>query len=64
MYHYSFESLPQAEQMMRNAAENLKPGGYFIGTTPDANDIMYVITSPYLFLTCLPQNFSSLILVC
>jgi len=40
MFHYSFESLPQAEQMMKNAAENLKPGGFFIGTTPDAYDIM------------------------
>ena len=26
--------------MIRNAAECLRPGGYFIGTIPDANDIM------------------------
>lgn len=39
-FHYSFESLKQAECMIRNAAECLKPGGYFIGTIPDANDIM------------------------
>jgi len=38
--HYCFESLPQAECMLRNAAENLKLGGFFIGTTPDAFDIM------------------------
>jgi len=38
--HYSFESLPQAECMLRNAAENLKVGGYFVGTTPDSFDIM------------------------
>lgn len=39
-FHYSFESLDQAECMLRNVAENLLPGGFFIGTTPDANDIM------------------------
>ncbi|KAL1124102.1 hypothetical protein AAG570_001872 [Ranatra chinensis] len=40
-FHYSFESLPQAECMLRNAAECLKPGGYFIGTIPDANAIVH-----------------------
>ncbi|XP_055681660.1 mRNA cap guanine-N7 methyltransferase [Lutzomyia longipalpis] len=39
-FHYCFESLPQAECMIRNASECLKPGGYFIGTIPDANEIM------------------------
>jgi len=39
-FHYSFESLQQAECMMRNIAENLKVGGFFIGTTPDSHDIM------------------------
>lgn len=39
-FHYSFESPKQAEQMMKNAAECLKVGGYFIGVIPDANDIM------------------------
>lgn len=39
-FHYSFESLPQAECMMRNAAECLQPGGYFIGTIPDANELI------------------------
>ncbi|XP_054283068.1 mRNA cap guanine-N7 methyltransferase isoform X2 [Macrosteles quadrilineatus] len=39
-FHYSFESLPQAECMLRNASECLRPGGYFIGTMPDANDIV------------------------
>ena len=38
-FHYSFETQAQAECMVRNAAECLKPGGYFIGTTPDANVI-------------------------
>lgn len=39
-FHYCFESLKQAECMIRNAAECLIEGGYFIGTMPDANDIM------------------------
>lgn len=39
-FHYSFESLPQAECMIRNASECLQPGGYFIGTIPDANDLI------------------------
>lgn len=39
-FHYCFESLAQAEQMLRNAAECLKPGGYFIGTIPNANEIV------------------------
>ena len=30
----------QAECMLQNISENLKKGGFFIGTTPDSNDIM------------------------
>lgn len=39
-FHYSFESYPQAMAMIRNAAECLKPGGYFIGTTPNACELV------------------------
>lgn len=39
-FHYSFESLTQAECMVRNAAECLQPGGFFIATMPDAYEIM------------------------
>ena len=39
-FHYCFESLPSAECMLRNAAECLRPGGFFIGTIPDAYEIM------------------------
>lgn len=39
-FHYCFESPRQAECMLKNASECLKPGGYFIGTIPDANEIM------------------------
>lgn len=39
-FHYSFETLQQAECMIRNAAECIQPGGYFIGTIPDANELV------------------------
>lgn len=39
-FHYCFESLKQAEFMLKNAAECLKEGGYFIGTIPNAYEIM------------------------
>ncbi|KAI5736295.1 hypothetical protein M8J76_001868 [Diaphorina citri] len=38
--HYSFESVQQARCMLKNAAECLKPGGFFVGTVPDSNQIM------------------------
>lgn len=38
--HYSFESLPQAECFLRNVSECLQPGGFFIGTVPDAYDLI------------------------
>ncbi|KAM8715577.1 hypothetical protein ACLKA7_002601 [Drosophila subpalustris] len=39
-FHYCFETLAQADCMMRNAAECLQPGGYFIATMPDAYEII------------------------
>jgi len=38
--HYSFESLPQAERMLENVTDRLKPGGFFIATIPNAAAIM------------------------
>ncbi|XP_035286719.1 mRNA cap guanine-N7 methyltransferase [Anguilla anguilla] len=40
VYHYSFESRAQADTMLRNACERLRPGGFFIGTTPDAFELV------------------------
>uniref|UniRef100_A0A3Q3JBN4 mRNA (guanine-N(7))-methyltransferase n=1 Tax=Monopterus albus TaxID=43700 RepID=A0A3Q3JBN4_MONAL len=40
VYHYSFESEQKANMMLRNACERLKPGGFFIGTTPDAFELV------------------------
>ncbi|XP_018331588.1 mRNA cap guanine-N7 methyltransferase [Agrilus planipennis] len=39
-FHYSFESLKQAECMLHNAAECLSAGGYFIGTILDSNHLL------------------------
>jgi len=39
-FHYSFESQSRIEKMLENVTDNLKPGGYFIGTTTDADEIM------------------------
>lgn len=38
-FHYSFESYDQADMMLKNLCENLRVGGYFIGTTPDAQKL-------------------------
>ncbi|XP_066927102.1 mRNA cap guanine-N7 methyltransferase-like [Clytia hemisphaerica] len=39
-FHYSFESYDQADIMLRNACQNLRVGGYFIGTTADSNKLV------------------------
>lgn len=40
--HYSFESYEKAHMMLRNACESLRPGGLFIGTTIDADQLVLV----------------------
>jgi len=44
-FHYCFETEEQAECMIRNAAESLKPGGFFFGTTPSAEAILSRLNS-------------------
>jgi len=39
-FHYCFESLTQARCMIQNIAERLRKGGYFIGTTPNAYELI------------------------
>jgi len=39
-FHYCFESLPQAKVMLQNASDCLRPGGRFIGTIPNAVEIL------------------------
>jgi len=40
VYNYSFDKFSRAESMLANACRFLKPGGFFIGTMPNANEIM------------------------
>lgn len=35
--HYAFDSETRVRQLLQNVTERLRPGGFFIGTTPDAN---------------------------
>jgi mRNA (guanine-N7-)-methyltransferase len=38
--HYSFADEERAWQFLKNATERIRPGGYFIGTLPDAYQIV------------------------
>ena len=37
---YCFESAAQAKMMLLNLCENLRPGGFLIGTTIDSNELV------------------------
>lgn len=41
--HYAFESEKKARCMLRNVAEHLRPGGTFIGTIPNATQLLSVL---------------------
>lgn len=43
--HYAFESEEKARTMLRNVATWLRPSGMFIGTIPNAQQLMYVLNS-------------------
>jgi len=43
--HYSFESDITAKQFIKNIANKLVPGGYFVATFPSANRIVHRITT-------------------
>ena len=51
-FHYSFESLPQAEMMLKNAVESLNLGGYFVGTTPNSQELVWVWIHVQIKLHC------------
>ncbi|RNA20301.1 mRNA cap guanine-N7 methyltransferase [Brachionus plicatilis] len=38
--HYSFESFEQADTFLKNVSDSLNPGGYFIGTTTNAAELI------------------------
>ena len=47
-FHYCFESIEQANVMLKNVSQRLRPGGFFIGSTPDANEIGNLILQFWL----------------
>ena len=64
-YHYTFESLVQAETMIRNAAECLQSGGYLLLTLPDSNEIVRRLRSSpsthfgnEVYEVCFPEGTS------
>jgi mRNA (guanine-N7-)-methyltransferase len=40
--HYAFETLQKARCMLNNVSQWLRPGGVFIGTIPNAEQLLYV----------------------
>ena len=38
--HYAFESEVKTRQMLENVTQFLRPGGVFIGTIPDSNNLL------------------------
>ncbi|KAM0792129.1 hypothetical protein ACM66B_004829 [Microbotryomycetes sp. NB124-2] len=38
--HYAFETKEKAHTMLRNVSQSLRPGGRFIGTIPDAENLL------------------------
>ncbi|KZV92849.1 guanine-N(7)-methyltransferase [Exidia glandulosa HHB12029] len=38
--HYAFESKAKAEMMLRNVSSHLRPGGIFLGTIPNSQQLM------------------------
>lgn len=45
--HYGWEDMPKAQLMLENVARYLKPGGVFVGTMPDCDNLRWV---------CLPRR--------
>ena len=49
--HYAFESSQKARCMLRNVSQYLRKGGVFLGTIPNADQLLYA-----LFLLNLPSK--------
>ena len=49
--HYCFESETKARQAIKNIADSLRPGAYFVGTIPNANWIVYsLLLHTFIFI--------------
>ena len=47
--HYAFETAEKARCMLKNVSEWLRPGGIFLGTVPNADQLLYVHLDPLDF---------------
>jgi mRNA (guanine-N7-)-methyltransferase len=43
--HYFFESEHKLKMYLKNVSDRLRPGGYFIGTTIDSDELVYRVRS-------------------
>ena len=43
--HYMFESEAKLRAYLRNVTDRLRPGSYFVGTTIDADELVYRVRS-------------------
>jgi mRNA (guanine-N7-)-methyltransferase len=41
--HYAFETMQKAHIMLRNVSRWLRPGGIFVGTIPNSDQLLYVL---------------------
>ena len=41
--HYAFETVQKARIMLENVSRWLRPGGIFVGTIPNAEQLLYVL---------------------
>jgi hypothetical protein len=49
--HYAFETAQKARCMLQNVSEWLRPGGIFLGTVPNADQLLYVYISSRICVT-------------
>lgn len=56
--HYAFETLQKARCMLDNVTRYLRRGGIFIGTIPNSELLLYVLTRAISFSLVYRPNFS------
>jgi mRNA (guanine-N7-)-methyltransferase len=49
--HYAFETVQKARIMLENVSRWLRPGGIFVGTIPNAEQLLYVFPLLIFFVT-------------
>eukprot|EP00171_Calliarthron_tuberculosum_P006716 IDg6716t1 len=65
--HYAFGTEERVRQLLRNVTDRLQPGGFFIGTTPDANVLVrklrateeLIISGGNVYNICFDNEFAA-----